>query len=67
MATLTVHNIFGHGCSGEDHSRFQELGFILRPQGSSFTGAQELRIIDFTTGPCLELIEKSPPPVRADI
>lgn len=61
METLTIHNIFGHGYNREDLSRFQELGFILRPQGSSFAGAQELRFIDFTAGPCLELIEVTYP------
>ncbi|MDZ7843920.1 MAG: hypothetical protein U5K99_03850 [Anaerolineales bacterium] len=61
METLTIHNIFGHGYNREDLSRFQELGFILRPQGSSFAGAQELRYIDFTAGPCLKLIEVTDP------
>jgi hypothetical protein len=61
MNTLTIHNIFGHGYTQADLNRLQKLGFIIRPQGSSFAGSQELRFIDFRTGPCLELIEVTDP------
>lgn len=55
MKPLAFQNIFGRGFEPSNLERYRSLGFALRPQASDFAGAQHLRFIDFTAGPCLEL------------
>ena len=54
---LAVSHIFGHGFDRRQLARLEELGFELRPEARSFSGAQICRFIDFTEGPGLEIIE----------
>jgi len=52
-----IGNIYGHGFDKAQISLMERLGFSIRPQVSTYAGAQECRFIDFEKGPCLELVE----------
>ena len=57
MNSLTINNIYGHGYDGYDLEILAQAGFQIRPQVSTFAGAQKLRFVDFISCPCLEFIE----------
>jgi hypothetical protein len=53
---LRIGTLYAHGYSQGPLDQIQSLGFSLRPESSTYAGAQRLRFIDFTSPPTLELI-----------
>lgn len=54
---VSITNLYGHGFDRGQRAALTRSGFTLRPQASTYAGAQLCHFIDFATGPALELIE----------
>jgi hypothetical protein len=54
---VSITNLYGHGFDRGQRAGLAQSGFTLRPQASTYAGAQLCHFIDFATGPALELIE----------
>lgn len=54
---LTIGNLYGHGFDPGQLAKLEGMGFVIRPEASTYMGSQLCHFIDFPVGPSLELIE----------
>ncbi|MBI4901467.1 MAG: hypothetical protein HY829_13460 [Actinobacteria bacterium] len=59
---LTIGNIYGHGFDRSQLARLEALGFVFRPEASTYMGSQVCHFLDFPVGPSLELVEVTDQP-----